>query len=670
MFQRSWWVSSWTGRAVVATAVLKILAVAAQARTASSLVFTADRFINLAAVVLVVILVHQWTSRVAEGRWLWRVRRRLVLSYLLVGAVPILLLVAFALVGLLLVFFAIGSYLVQSRLAAATEQTANLARTTLIELERTPSDQRAEVVERRLAVLEGRYPGVSVQMVPTSSPRCGALPSKALVVPADVLPPWVSCEGFSGMLVFREGHALKLVARAAALPRRRTPDYAVLVDLPLDEISMRETLSASGIELGPLRLVTSPGDTAPPGGTDGAPADRTGSAARFLTTATVLTYTDWQHGLSGRAALSMRVNVGRLSRWLGAAQGGGNASFGSVVLILFIGVGTLLLVIEVVALANGLALARSITEAVDELFRGTERVKAGDYSQPIPERTGDQLGDLASSFNAMTRGIAQAMAERAEKERLEQELRIARDIQMSLLPQGPPAIAGCSLAAVCVPAREVGGDYYDYLPLADGRTALLIADVSGKGTSAALYMAELKGLMLSLSRLHDSPRRLLIEADRIMAHHLDSRSFITMIYAVIDAENRTITCARAGHTPFMRAATIDGDRRVSMLAPDGMVLGLNLDGGERFERALAEVALPLHSGDVYLFFTDGVSEAMSPDGGWFGDQRVADCLEAHADESAEGIRDRLLADLRAFSDGRPQHDDITMILLKVGADPP
>ena len=144
------------------------------------------------------------------------------------------------------------------------------------------------------------------------------------------------------------------------------------------------------------------------------------------------------------------------------------------------------------------------------------------------------------------------LREQDEKRRLAEELRIARDIQMSLLPQGPFRSKGLSIAAMCAPAREVGGDYYDVLPLPDDRLGLLIADVSGKGMSAALYMAELKGLMLSLSRIHSSPRALLIDANRIISRHLDSRSFITMTYALVDRRAGTLTCARAGHCPFIR----------------------------------------------------------------------------------------------------------------------
>ena len=122
---------------------------------------------------------------------------------------------------------------------------------------------------------------------------------------------------------------------------------------------------------------------------------------------------------------------------------------------------------------------------------------------------------------------------------------------MSLLPRGPLDVPGLAVTALCVPAREVGGDYYDFFQLPASRLGVLIADVSGKGTSAALYMAELKGLMLSLSQIYQSPRRLLIEVNRIISENLDTRSFITMTYAVIDLEAGTMTYARAGHTPLI-----------------------------------------------------------------------------------------------------------------------
>jgi serine phosphatase RsbU (regulator of sigma subunit) len=197
---------------------------------------------------------------------------------------------------------------------------------------------------------------------------------------------------------------------------------------------------------------------------------------------------------------------------------------------------------------------------------------------------------------------------------------------------------------------------------------VLIADVSGKGTSAALYMAELKGLILSLSEIHTSPRDLLITANRIIAKHLDARSFITMTYAVIDMRLRTMTYARAGHTPLIYVpgpGTSPGRSQVKILVPDGLVLGLNIDGGQLFEKLLQEETIPLRTGDLYLFFTDGISEAMNAHDDFFGENRLGQLVETHAHLPSDELRERVLREISAFVGDAPQHDDMTMILLKV-----
>jgi serine phosphatase RsbU (regulator of sigma subunit) len=179
-------------------------------------------------------------------------------------------------------------------------------------------------------------------------------------------------------------------------------------------------------------------------------------------------------------------------------------------------------------------------------------------------------------------------------------------------------------------------------------------------------MAELKGLVLSLSRIYTSPRELLVTANRIIADHLDARSFITMTYAVVDLRARQMTYARAGHTPLIQVPGpgVDG-RRARILAPDGLVLGLKIDDGETFERLLQESVVALHPGDLYVFFTDGISEAMNAADDLFGEARLGGLLEAHADLPPEELRERVLREVEAFADGAPQHDDMTMILLKV-----
>ncbi len=341
-------------------------------------------------------------------------------------------------------------------------------------------------------------------------------------------------------------------------------------------------------------------------------------------------------------------------------RGLGNLSFGQAILILMVAVGVLFLIIQLVAFGMGLSLARSITGAVHELFEGTERVGRGDFSHKIAVRSRDQLGALAASFNSMTTSIEYLLQEKAEKERLEQELRIARSIQMSLLPQGPAQMPGLALLSHCEPAREVGGDYYDYIPIDQDRLALLIADVSGKGTSAALYMAELKGIILTLSQRHTSPRQLLINANQIISRHLDTRSFITITYAVVDLRARTLTYARAGHCPLIYAPGPHAPSRTAqILIPDGMVLGLQIDDGQMFEGFLEESIVPLGDGDLFLFYTDGISETMNAEGECFGDDRLASLLERHADLPPAEIRERILREVQAFAGTEVQQDDMT-----------
>jgi sigma-B regulation protein RsbU (phosphoserine phosphatase) len=379
---------------------------------------------------------------------------------------------------------------------------------------------------------------------------------------------------------------------------------------------------------------------------------------------------DWQTGRVEPLQMKFSLRVGEIYARLSASQAVvGESSYGDRLMGVLVFIAVLFLIIQFGALAMGWALARSITGSIHELFAGTERVRQGDFGHRIAVQVKDQLGQLGDSFNLMTASIEDLMRQAAEKKRLEEEMRLAREIQMSLLPPGPLHVPGASVTAVCVPAREVGGDYYDVLPLDDGRVGVLIADVSGKGMSAALYMAEMKGLMLSLTRIHQSPRDLLISANRLISEHLDSRSFITMTYAVLDTRTRTLTYARAGHTPLIyvpRSHT--GDPQAQILAPDGMVVGLRIDNGERFESILQEATLTLSAGDLLVFFTDGISEAMNAESDFFGEPRLADLLETHAHLPFDELRERVLREIDAFVGVAPQHDDMTMVLLRMDDD--
>jgi sigma-B regulation protein RsbU (phosphoserine phosphatase) len=379
-------------------------------------------------------------------------------------------------------------------------------------------------------------------------------------------------------------------------------------------------------------------------------------------------YRRWENGAMSTIVIGFRMGPSAVYRYLlgPSSERIRSFSFGQLLLILLAVIGVMFLIIQSVAFLMGLTLARSITGSVHSLFAGTERLRRGDFSHKITVRSRDQLGELAASFNSMAASIEDLLEQKAEKERLEEELRIARSIQMSLLPSGSFSMRGVSLSGHCEPAREVGGDYYDFLPLDESRMGILIADVAGKGTSAALYMAELKGLMLSLSQLHKSPRQLLIDANRIISKHLDSRSFITMTYAVVDIEQRTLTVARAGHCPMVFVpGPYAASRSPQSLQPDGMVLGLTLDVGDMFSRVLEELTLPIGRGDLFLLYTDGISEAMNVEGDCFGDSRLADLAAQHADLTSTELLGRILDEVRGFAGSAAQHDDMTMVLVKI-----
>jgi len=638
--------------------------------------------------------------RLARQRLLWRVRQQLILSYIFIGVIPALLLVAFFLLAGVLLFANIGSYLIQTRVRTLIEEVRVAAEDAARSVASAPTiDAVREAATKTVTSRRATYPGLSIDVLPPSE-RCtqtltpGVAAGSVTVgewahLPApSAVPAWVPCDGYASLVTGAGEGAPPNTSHAAVrvvVPVGGRGGARVLVmDVPLGDALLRRLGEDTGTQLGDMAALPAPDAAATAAIESGSNPDfeinsigAGGSGSRltdFLRWVAFLDYTDWTSGKRGTVGLAIGLSVARLYARISATPLAslGNFSFGQLLLAGLLLVAALFLIIQSVAFVIGFVLARSITGSVHELFEGTERVRAGDFTHKIAVHRRDQLGELAESFNTMTASIETLLVERAEKQRLEQELAIARQIQMSLLPQGPLQLPGIDVCAHCEPAHEVGGDYYDFLPLGPTRAGILIADVAGKGTSAALYMAELKGVVHSLSRTANSPRDLLIEANRIIAPHLDDRSFITMTYAVVDSEQRTFTYARAGHCPlvYMPGVRDEGDvLRAAMMAPNGMVLGLKLDGGEMFERVLEESTLALGVDDVLILFTDGISEAMNMDGDCFGENRLIQIVEEQGHAPVDELREHILRDIHRFSGGAPQHDDMTMLVLKVGARP-
>ena len=665
--------TSTLGRILIATIVFK-LAVGALGGAAPGWLGVLDIG---GSVVLVVALGYLLVRILAQlrRRLLWRVRRRLVLSYILIGFVPIVLIAAFfSLVGVVMLG-AVSSSRVQVSFEQAVDDAAGLAAATVVDLRGvTDAAEARAVLERRVRGVEMRYPLASIAVVP----RADGVPSPAAAGSwrhtAEPLrfPAWLAQEGRGIVMTGNPGRRA-LVARAAVVIDVMGNAVAVVADLPLDDDVISRMQASSGIDLDDAGGAPAAGGPATGEGVLAAqddrvslrPVDQPAAAIAGFPWSSPFALLDWSTGEQGRGTVGLRFYP--MTFYNQVIRGGDFSAASLFYLYVLMAIGVMFLTIEAVALVMGFALAKSITGAVHELFTGTERVRRGNFSHRIRVETQDQLGELAGSFNAMTGSVADLLKQSEEKRRLEEELRIARDIQMSLLPSGPVTIPGLAVTAMCRPAREVGGDYYDFMPLGEHRLGVIVADVSGKGTSAAFYMAELKGLILSLSPIYQSPKRLLIEVNRILSATLDNCTFITMTYAVVDLEARTLTYVRAGHTPLIYVpANGQAPRCSQVLIPDGLVAGLNLeDIEERFAALLEERTLSIAAGDLLVLYTDGITEAMNEESDLFGEERLSQLVEDHADLPSDELQERILGDVEAFVGRAEQHDDMTIVLLHI-----
>ncbi len=254
---------------------------------------------------------------------------------------------------------------------------------------------------------------------------------------------------------------------------------------------------------------------------------------------------------------------------------------------------------------------------------------------------------------------ARLFEQQVEKERLSRELSIAREVQRKLLPQTVPRLSGVTMAASSVSAQEVGGDYYDFVKLDDDRYGIIIGDVSGKGTSAAFYMAEMQGIFQSVSRLASTPSIFLHHANMALAQSLDRNVFISAIYGILDLKNETFDIARAGHCP---AATIRIDGESRYIRTKG--LGLGLDRGDLFLKSLNEEQIDLNPGDVFVLYTDGVVESRNPEGEEYGYDRLMEAINTNRHEDADGIHEAILRDLRLFMGNEEYDDDMTLLVIK------
>ncbi len=251
---------------------------------------------------------------------------------------------------------------------------------------------------------------------------------------------------------------------------------------------------------------------------------------------------------------------------------------------------------------------------------------------------------------------------RAEREKLRAEFSVARRAQQDMLPQTPPNIPGYSIAASCTPSLDVGGDLYDFLKLPDGRIGFGVADVSGKGVPAALYMTLTKGLLSAVTKDHSKLSRVVEEVNRHLHSVTRKKVFVTMALGFLDAEKRLLQCVRAGHNPMVWRQT--NRDLTTLVAPGG--LGLGITASRIFSTQLQVEEMALSEGDAVVFYSDGITEAMNSGLEQFGEQRLMDAVNRTDTMDAAATRDSILTEVRAFLDGVHPQDDMTLVVLRVG----
>ena len=259
---------------------------------------------------------------------------------------------------------------------------------------------------------------------------------------------------------------------------------------------------------------------------------------------------------------------------------------------------------------------------------------------------------------ALYNAIIYSMAN--EKKRLDHDLEIARDIQRILLPSEAPAINGFQISGINVPARQVSGDYFDYIHVDQERLGVAIADVSGKGVPASLIMAICRSVLRAEAARNPSPADVLRKVNRQLYPDIKEDMFISMAYLVLDHQHDVVTLARAGHDAplwYQRHS-----HTVTPVKSPGMVVGI--DSGSVFDRLTVDFSVPLERNDCLVLYTDGVTETLNSEGDEYGVDRMMQSVLASANDDAQAIVKRILEDVREFTGSVPQNDDITVLAIR------
>lgn len=595
-----------------------------------------------------------------------QIRWQLIACYLLIGGVSILLMGAFAATALNLILLRSSTATVERQIDLMVGQAA----------------ERAEFLATRILTQaeSAGVPPVGSPRLPARRPqgprgsqnarvsvRCqGAKGFPERKEPPLALPAWMAGDSFQG--VISEGSHLHIEALVRKQGSRCTVEtlWQVPVDGEMADLVGRSLeLQVTRVESRPPGLASPKGDAGTPGGFRGAPRGfwpRLWLPFRVLwrpfgtPVPVAILARDWNTGdVVDRIPFFVRPDYPTTFRQL---QRFGQRQAIWVRALWTIGIA--FVIVELLALWFAAAVTRRIVGAVDRLSRAAEEIGRGNLAHRIPIERDDQLGRLSRTFNHMAESVEQRMQETREKERLQQELTVAWQVQEALYPKELPSIAATDLAAKCLPARNVSGDLYDILPLPGGRVGLLCADVSGKGIPAALLSASVQAMVRAAVQNGGAPCHQPAELVRSLNTQLCSRmldnKFVTLFWAEYDPATRVLCCTNAGHCPPVLLLPTNGN--VKRLESGGPPLGIFPSA--RYESQSTTLA----PGSVLVLFTDGIPEAKNEEEEEFGEDRLIEVCQRRSSSPAREIVNELLVAPRSWAHNLDQRDDSTVVVLK------
>ncbi len=322
----------------------------------------------------------------------------------------------------------------------------------------------------------------------------------------------------------------------------------------------------------------------------------------------------------------------------------------------------MLFIIWLVGAAGIFALVFLITNPLRRLARWISAAGHGEIQDEVEFDQSDEIGEIAHAFNEITEKFRKSQVNLAEQERLQKEMQVAQEIQHTLLPSSFPEIEGYEIASYYEAAREVGGDYFDFVEVDKDTLGIVVADVSGKGVPGSLIMTMIRTALRTEARGNKNAADVLARVNDFVINDMKRGMFVTVFYVILDSHNRTINYASAGHNPMIlyRAQT----NKSFYLNPRGFPIGLNLPDKTLFRKSIESDTIHLKEGDVLIAYTDGVTEAMNAQRDKFGEERFLSVIRKGGQMQVDPLVDRIREEIKEFTGGEAQSDDITLVAIQ------